>query len=858
MKRIIALLIAVFSVLALVSCEGGEETSDSESVAESKAQESFVLSEDVALINGFMSGDIDRSLKVKNLFYRMKYETSRSADSEYLDNGEKLTDGSEMEVIYGSNTYVGFRGIRPVSFSFDLGEGTSRLADISVGCGRVMDYGIGLPRYVTVSASYDGKDYTEIGRIYTPEDIADTAKYTYYFAFPKAVTARYVKISLYSPDNTLVLIDEICGFEYCEDGLYYNTLASKYDQYLTIEDFYGYELNYGESKVKISESDSDYDTLRNLATLDGVEFDIQHFEGFFEGHTNSGMDEIGKLTDGQHHSADIENDYFRFYRGAGRHVVADLGHIMAVSGCVLAFQDRQSWGITTPPVYYISVSENGTDWVTVFAEHNAEYGKSSRLEDTRDIKFKDEYRARYLRLTFATVPDTDISCQVYLGEFEIWGRKNAENAVTAVENRDTPYGRYPDAEKLGVSDILWAGISDTVGVHSEEYHIMTEKTAYEYMVATEECGGGLLFDSICFTTRGGLSWHANRNEGFSWFLDELFYEGVNLDAVDSARGRVQSEFGLTEKMPVWISVNCPVIGDVFNGSEIKTAEDYISCLKWMADEAIARFDAEGYENISLAGFYWQVENLRPNKWSPDNAYDAEAAAAFNEYLHSLGYKALWCPYYSYLNGIWNSHYYGFDVTCWQPNYMFSPAEHYRLDAIAELAKLYGVGIEIEIEPNRQSEESLELYRTYLAAGVKYGFIDSVNAYYQGAIPGAYSVYRDDSDTINKAIYDESVLYIQGKLDYDPNQKQAHDLSGINDASITVKNGETASVSIGNINGLKTRFSTTAVYGSVRLDRDGNLTYTAMPGYAGSDEIKIEVYDGVGTIKTVTISITVTE
>lgn len=860
MKKLIALMLLLAFMLSLASCGEGGEQSVSESEASFEESEPFVLSTDIKKIDSFMKTDIDRSLKVKNLFYKKQYSTSRTPDDKYPDGGGKLTDGDSMELIYGSNTHTGFSGARPVAIIFDLGEGSEHnLADISISASKIKDYGIGLPRYVTVSASDNGNRYTELGRIDTPADIADTANYVYYFAFPKAVTARYIRVTLSAPDGSLMLLDEICGFEYCEDGQYYNTLGNKYDQYLTIEDYYGYELNLGESKVKISESDADYNELRNLATLEGVEFDIQHFEGFFEGHTNSGMDEIGKLTDGKLHYGDIENGYFRCYRGAGRHIVADLGHIMSVSGCTVSFQDRESWGITTPPVYYISVSENGEDWVTVFAEHNSDYGMNKpRFNDTRNISFKDEYRARYVRLTFATVPDSEVSCQVYIGEFEILGRKNAANAKPAVENRDTPYGRYPDAEELGIGDILWAGISDTVGVHSGDYHVITEQTAYDYMVSTEATGKELLFDSFAFTTRGSISWHAERNEGYSWFLDELFYEGLNIDAVEKAYGRVKQEFGLTEKMPVWISVNCPIIGDTFNGKEIKTAEDYIECLKWQVDEATARFNAKGYQNIYLMGFYWQVENLRPNHWAPDPAHDTEALIAFNEYIHSKGYKTIWAPYYSYLQGIWNSHYYGIDITCWQPNYVFNPAEHYRLDAIAELAKLYGVSIEIEIEPNRQSEESLERYRTYLAAGVKYGFIDSVNTYYQGAVPGAYVVYRDSEDEITKAIYEESVLYIQNKLDYDPREKEPADLSVYTDKTATVKHGEKVSISLGSLEGAEYRFAQTSVYGRVELCRDGTFKYTAMKNFAGEDVVKIDIYDGEGEIKTVTVTITVTE
>lgn len=862
MKKIFVLVIAILICFSAVACSTGqtEEVSKAVSVPE-ESEEEFVLNEKIPLIDGYMTEEIDRSLKAKNIFKGLPYTASRETDDKNPDRAnEKLTDGKTMDVVYGSNFHAGWSGAGPVVISFDLGEGERKLADISVSCARIIDYDVGLPQYVSVQASDDGKNYTEIGKIYKPEGLPLTCQYTYYFSFPKAVTARYLRIMMASQESYRLLVDEICGFEYCEDGTIDNTLGNEYDHYLVIEDFYGYELNTGESDVKVSEKDADYNDIRNLATIEGVEFQIQHFDPFFVGHTNSSMEEIHLLTDGVLHGGEIEKDYFKFYRGAGRHVVADLGTVMSVKGCTLAFQDKPSWGITTPPVYYISVSENGTDWVTVFAEHNPDYGTKARLNDTRNAEFKEEYRARYVRLTFPTVPDNTVSCQVYLGEFIINGRKNPANAKTATEDKSIKYGRYPDPEEFGISDILWAGIGDVIGTESSDYHVITEDTAFNYLATVDKNGNAteVLFDSILFTTRGDISWHGDRNEGYGWFLQELFREGVNLDAVNTAKGKINEQLGTDDKVTVWISVNCPVIGDTLNGKEIKTKDDYVNCLKWMADTAIASFNEKGYENLELAGFYWQVENLRPNKWAPDEAYDTEAAIEFNEYVHSKGYLSLWCPYYSELKGIWHSLYYGFDITCWQPNYVFSAAEYTRLDTIAELAKIYGVGIEIEIEPNRQSIESLARYRRYLSAGVKYGFIDSINAYYQGAVPGTYVAYREAEDPICKTIYDESILYIQNKLDVDLNAKEPADLSGFEDKALTLLHGEEASTSLGDISNVEVRYAKTPIYGSVRLDADGTLTYTAMKRFIGEDEIVLEIYDGVSLIKTVTVKVTVTK
>lgn len=856
-------MLSALLMLSLFSCDNSSITSESSSLSDETSENAgFVWSPNVEKIQSYFGNDIDRNLLANDVFLDRPYTVSRPNCESYPDpNGEKLTNGASADIIYGPHTFAGWEGNSSVNVTFDLGEERFEIADISVGCARIIDYYIGLPKYVSVKVSNDGKVFTEIARINTPSDVDRTTKYTYYFSFPKAVTARYFQIHFNRPESGTLCVDEIMAFEYSENGTFLNTLGQKIDVRNTITDFYNYDLNLGESDVKISESDKDFNEIRNLATIDGVEFQIQHFDPLFAGHSNSGMEKISMLNDGKRHGSDIERDYFIFYRGGGRHVIADLGTIMAVSGCNLSFRDKYTWGMTTPPVYYISVSENGTDWVTVFAEDNPEYGKKEREKDDRVCDFGKEVKARYVRLTFETVPENTISSSVYMGEFEIIGRKNPSNAVTATEDKSIIYGRYPDPSEYGISDILFTGVTDEYGVHCTEHHVMNEDTTLKYLAILDENGNATerFMDSFAFTTRHPLNEYAKRDEGFAFFLDELFYEGVNINAVETMQAKVNKDLGKNEKCKIWISVNCPIIGDYFKGKEIKTAEDYIECLKWQADEAIKRFNEQNYKNVELAGFYWQSETMRPNyKHAPAEAHDYEAAAAFNEYIHSRGYLSLWCPYYD-CAGLYFNKVLGFDITCLQPNLMWYSTEGTRITTSAERAKLYGCGIEIEIEHSKQGDQSFKLYRDYLGTGVDYGYIDAINAYYQGAVPGAYIDYRDDTDELTKAIWDETLLYVTGRLDTNYNNlAEPYDLSHLTDGEITVSHGRTASCQIGSLNGLTYRFSQTAAYGSVALDESGKLKYTAMDGYKGKDTVTVTVFDGIYGFKTVTVDITVTE
>lgn len=851
MKKLIAILVLLSLVISLAACNNAVEESGSSEAEGTTSETEFQWSEKVEKIQQYLSADVDRSFLAKNVFRGRSYEFSRITNDTYVDtDAKKLTDGQSVDV-FDTHTFVGWDGGKSVAITFDISDENYEIGEIEIGCLRVVEYGVGLPRYVAVMASNDGKEFTELSRLNTPADISDSAKQTYNFSFPKAIKAKYIRIIFSNQDKSFLFVDEIAAYQFCAEGTINTSVSVDNDQYYTINDFYNYNLNKGESSVKVSESDADYNEIQNLAKLSGVDFQIEHFDPFADGHSNTPKEKIGILTDGKLHG-ELNSDYFIFQRGGGRHVVADLGHVMSVSKTVVTFFDRYNWGVSTPIVYYISLSEDGDNWTTVYSEYYEKYGNFERTNDTRSIEFASEYRARYVRITFPTVPDNSISSSVYMGEWEIYGRKNPENAVKAVED-DTPYGKYPSTEKHGINNILFAPITDGYGIHCTEKHVMTEEAAYIYLASFDENGkpNGIFYDSLAFSTRGELNNHANRTEGTEFFLSELFYEGLNLDAVESAKGRLNSELGTNDKIKIWVSVNSPAMGDTFNGKTVSTLDDFNACIQWQVDETLRMFNEQNYQNLELVGIYWQHELIRPK------THDKQAMIALNEYLHSKGLLSLWCPYYN-AQGIYHNQYVGFDISCLQPNYMFYDTEPTRLRTTAELAKIYGMCVEIEVEGGVQSKEGVQLYREYLSAGYLYGFMKSVKVYYQGGLPGAYIQGYKAEDELTKSIYTDTILYAKELLDkrIDINTNSAID--SLADNNITVKNGENASVSLGKIDNLAYRFSLSAIYGDVRLNLDGTLTYNAMEGYKGEDVIKIEFYDGVSKTKEITINVTVTE
>ena len=66
------------------------------------------------------------------------------------------------------------------------------------------------------------------------------------------------------------------------------------------------------------------------------------------------------------------------------------------------------------------------------------------------------------------------------------------------------------------------------------------------------------------------------------------------------------------------------------------------------------------------------------------------------------------------------------------------------------------------------------------------------------------------------------------------------------------------IELGDLTCLDYRIEVSPAYCSITLNRDGELTVKAMGRYIGDDELKFTVSDRMGTIKTITVKINITE
>lgn len=881
LKMIATILLAVCIPASLAACGGGtdaggvstdasapqsvSEAGQNVSAAEQSAPEKPVYTdEEIAAcaeeneqIAKLLNRETDRTLPARNVFYMQKYTFNRSPSTDYNDDKfEKLTDGKSSDV-FDRQIYVAWKGGQTVTIDFDLGIVRHDLADVDVGCLRQISYGIGLPSYAELLISSDGENYYTVGKQMRPQKIEDSARHIFRFALPEATTARFVRIVLGKPDAAFIFVDEIWGYEYRKDTSVDRTPGGEGEKkYDMIDDIYKCTVDGSEPRIAVDSSDADYDKVQNLAMLDTTELLAQNFEPVPSAYnSNTSVKNFKVLTDGVYPGSEDRSagKWACFQRGSGRHVIADLGCDMAVSGFKTVFLDCEQNGVGAPPASYISLSSDGVNWVSVYGDYNPNYG--SRREPSVyviDARFKDVYKARFVRISFATEPSEAVSTLVYMGELEVTGKKNCEGAAAPEENTDTHYGRMVLPEEYGIHNILFAPVTDKYGVHCTSQHVLLTEGALEYLYYRNKEGviEGKMFDCVAFSTRNEISNHKDLYESMNFYYSELFdYDGMNMNALEEAQEQYNKELGKSEKIKVMISVDCPCRGYTFRGEDASTMDKIVECLTWEADEIIRRFEEKNYRNIEFTGFYWHHESIR------DNTEDVEAIKRFNEYVHSKGYISHWCPYFN-AKGYWKNRELGFDITCLQPGYMFHPETVYaRLTCTYELARIYGMCVEIEIE-DYSSTSATNRYYDYLSAGVETGYMKAVKVYYQGAFPGVYCGSAQSEEELRRRVYDMTGHYAMEILTPEELDFAHADTGEFRDKTVEVKAGEHADFTFIPLTDLVYRILQSPLYGDYGLNTDGTAYYKPKKGFLGEDKLIMQIVDDNGELKTAEITFNV--
>ncbi len=861
-KRAAALLLAL-SMLAAAGCtDQPEETSSAAESGSSDrsdtSSEPFVepeVNEVRDRVDALYGTPADRSLKANNALSGLLPAFSRPASSEYPGNGGRaLTDGVRTQ-IFDTQSWVGFNGREPVTLTFDLGEVVDGLADFEVGAFEERDYGIGLPAAVAVSVSTDGENFSWIGSVLAPAEVSGTEAYPFTLRLAGTVSARYIRYEIGAPSNTWLFIDEVTAVRYGAGADGDGPTSGEVGDY------------YGDTNIpEITEpeywdpSESDYAQERNL--IAGLPQQIEQFAPFSAEVATTfynSKEDAAMLTDGKFAGQAAYSDpaYFRFTGGLGRTILYDLGRESAVSSFAGSFLYELSTAVGLPRRLLIKASQNGVDWQTI---HVTEAFKTSETAARVEVAeaFAQTYRARYIKFVFP------VNTHVYCDELAVYGTKRIPDDaadLVADEAEDTIYpDKYitPD-DFLGVNNMLLSYNHDPASASGGK------TTAEEYMpfVGYYDRGGKLadtFFDSFLFLPYGA---YVNEENGdfTAWnaYVDNVFAEDANVNALSEAAERVSEGLGRDVRVSVFFSIlytwpDKTSFGDVDGDGVIEDfskAEDRKKAIKWIIDEQLARFEAGGYDNLDLLGFYWYEEQV-----TYTDPHELELIRYASDYVHSLGYKLMWIPWYC-APGYTDWKELGFDMACMQPNYAFSgQVTVERLYDNAETTRRLGMCVEIEIGQYDAQADILR-YKEYLAVGAETGYMDAVKCYYQAGMPGAFYAAWKSADPFVNSVYHGTYLFAKGK--YDSSEAAGGAIADPSDLELDTTSGRgvTGSLNVETESDYRVRIETSPKYGTLRFG-GGTVTYTPLAGFAGTDTFTVYLEYIHGDSKTATVTVRVHE
>ena len=861
-KRAAALLLAL-SMLAAAGCtDQPEETSSAAESGSSDrsdtSSEPFVepeVNEVRDRVDALYGTPADRSLKANNALSGLLPAFSRPASSDYPGNGGRaLTDGVRTQ-IFDTQSWVGFNGREPVTLTFDLGEVVDGLADFEVGAFEERDYGIGLPAAVAVSVSTDGENFSWIGSVLAPAEVSGTEAYPFTLRLAGTVSARYIRYEIGAPSNTWLFIDEVTAVRY---GAGADGPTSG-----EVGDYYG-DTNIPEitEPEYWDPSGSDYAQERNL--IAGLPQQIEQLAPFSAEVATTfynSKEDAAMLTDGKFAGQAAYSDpaYFRFTGGLGRTILYDLGRESAVSSFAGSFLYELSTAVGLPRRLLIKASQNGVDWQTI---HVTEAFKTSETAARVEVAeaFAQTYRARYIEFVFP------VNTHVYCDELAVYGTKRIPDDAADIVADAVEVAVYPDKyitpdDFLGVNNMLLS------------YHCLPNDleggriTVEEYLphVGYFDREGNLtdtFFDSFLYLpyTAFNYSDNAKSLDGWKFYIENQFTADRNVDALNTAVGQVKEELGLDDyTVSVFFSIlytftESTSFGDIDGDGVVENftkIEDRKKAIKWIIDEQVRLFEQGNYENLELYGFYWFEESI-----AFSDPHETELIRYASDYLHSLGYKLMWIPYYQ-ASGFSDWKELGFDMACMQPNYAFSgQATVDRLYDNAATTKRLGMCVEIEIN-QYDSKADILRYKEYLAVGAETGYMNAVKCYYQGGVPGAFYYAYKSTDPLINSVYHDTYLFAKGK--YDPSEIIDGEIADPSDLEMDTTSGRgvTGSLNVETESDYHVRIETSPKYGTLRFG-GGTVTYTPLAGFAGTDTFTVYLEYIHGDSKTATVTVRVHE
>lgn len=257
-------------------------------------------------------------------------------------------------------------------------------------------------------------------------------------------------------------------------------------------------------------------------------------------------------------------------------------------------------------------------------------------------------------------------------------------------------------------------------------------------------GGGHAFEQKVYLHQKDRA----RKTEWEWLLNRIFTLGESIDALNS----LIEDLGKVESLParrrkVILSIPEPLSGQLdwgsLNGKELDFANDSnrMEAVRWYIDELIQRFNAGGYQNLDLSGFYWLRE---------DNELSFHLMPLISSYIKSKGYKLYWRPSYGRFRGnSWKTN--KFDVAYLKPDHLTTSwFEKKNVERACTYASRYNMGLEIDLDKLvRQYANYRTKFNEYMEVYTDKNVFAKAAMSYQDGDAILYELSQSKNQTLNK-------------------------------------------------------------------------------------------------------------
>lgn len=526
--------------------------------------------------------------------------------------------------------------------------------------------------------------------------------------------------------------------------------------------------------VPLAQAEEGWPAMRNLAAGLGYEWS--------EAPEATHPDDRNKLTDGAFGKLDMSDPaWVGHVKKMTREVVFDLGESKSISSIRARFlQDWPTGSTLVPLTVSMYVSDDKQNWGTLSHQSTKLlWGDGPPREEVFDwvgsrdgIKSGDSAAAmayaRYVKVTFSM----HTRAWTFIDEVEIWG---ADGKVEGAEQvaAEQPALLEPGEATGGIRNLglLYNGhYANGKGDWSKERIIPN----ISYVDQTGE-PVDWLFDGVLYlglTTPNGHGYNGGANlEDWKWYLDKTFAAAGDMRQLNDATMEVGAKLNkpdYKEKVVLMIpdpgeylndfgDVDGDSVSESFNASEVgeeAALANRVKAVQWWLNEVEQRWAAENYSHLELVGMYWLEEQISTSASGPDLLRSA------SESVHAMDMKLFWIPHsLAYKSHMWKE--VGIDAAAYQPNYFFEELSIDRLEDASNIAKQYGMGLELEFDDRMLTDGIFrERYIDYLNSGVETGLMQAgFKAFYQGN--NAVFDTSASADPATRILYDWLYQFVNG-------------------------------------------------------------------------------------------------